>query len=190
VCNVPGCTSASIVMSSPVTVTVTDTGGAPISGKAVFWENAAGTAGSGTNTNASGVATLTPPNEPVRFKITVDGTTFYSATTTNCTQPSCTTASILVSQPSVVTVVDGSGNPISGRAVTPTSTEGITSGNKTTNASGQATFRLPFAHWQFKAKCSGNNETFFSGNAGHCYIPGGCLTAKIKMPCGQCAGNW
>ena len=73
--------------------------------------------------------------------------------------------------------------------MTPTSVEGITAVNKTTNASGQATFRLPFARWSFKAKCAANNELFFSGNAGHCFIPGGCLTAKITMPCGQCTGQ-
>jgi len=189
-CTVPGCTSASITVSAPVLVTVVDTSGTPLSGKSVMWQRSSGATGGNTNTNASGQATIIPPlGVAVRFKVIVDGTEFYSSATYDCTQPGCTTATILVSAPTVVTVVDGAGAPVSGRAVTPTSTEGITSGNKTTNTSGQATFRLPFAHWQFKAKCSGNNETFFSGNAGHCYIPGGCLTAKIKMPCGQCAGK-
>jgi len=189
-CTVPGCTSATITVSAPVLVTVVDTSGTPLSGKSVMWQQSSGTTGGNTNTNASGQATIIPPlGVAVRFKVIVDGTDFYSSATYNCTQPSCTSATILVSAPTVVTVVDGAGAPVSGRAVTPTSTEGITSGNKTTNTSGQATFRLPFAHWQFKAKCSANNETFFSGNAGHCYIPGGCLTAKIKMPCGQCAGK-
>ncbi len=189
-CTVPGCTSASITVSAPVLVTVVDTSGTPQSGKSVMWQQSSGTTGGNTNTNASGQAVIIPPlGVAVRFKVIVDGTDFYSSATYDCSQPGCTTATILVSAPTVVTVVDGAGAPVSGRAVTPTSTEGITSGNKTTNTSGQATFRLPFAHWQFKAKCSSNNETFFSGNAGHCFIPGGCLTAKIKMPCGQCAGK-
>ncbi len=189
-CTVPGCTTATITVSAPVLVTVVDTSGTPLSGKSVMWQRSSGATGGNTNTNASGQASIIPPlGVAVRFKVIVDGTEFYSSAAYDCTQPTCTSATILVSAPTVVTVVDGAGAPVSGRAVTPTSTEGITSGNKTTNTSGQATFRLPFAHWQFKAKCSGNNETFFSGNAGHCYIPGGCLTAKIKMPCGQCAGK-
>ena len=71
-----------------------------------------------------------------------------------------------------MTVVDGSGVAISGRVVTPTSTEGTTSGTKTTNTSGQATFRLPVAHWRFSATCTANSEVFYSGDAGHCVLPG------------------
>ena len=188
-CVVPGCTSASITVPAPVTVTVTETGGAPMAAKPVVWVNAAGDTGGSTNTNASGVATLTPPLEAVRFRVAVDGTQFFSGPSVHCNQPGCTSATISVSQPTVVTVVDGAGAAISGRAVTPLSDEGITSANKTTNASGQATFRLPFAHWRFRATCTANSEQFFSGNAGHCFIPGGCLTAKIVMPCGFCANK-
>ena len=102
--------------------------------------------------------------------MTVDGTS-SSAAARSLHAARLPSATILVSQPTVVTVVDGTGAPVSGKAVTPLSDEGITSGNKTTNASGQATFRLPFAHWRFRAKCAANNEPFFSGNAGHCFIP-------------------
>jgi len=188
-CVVPGCTSATITVSAPVAVTVRDTGGAPIVGRPVFWEDAEEGEGESATTNASGVATVSPPLEAVRFRVGVDGTQFFSGPSVHCSQPGCTSATITVSQQTVVTVVNGSGTPVSGRPVTPLSDEGITSGNKTTNASGQATFRLPFAHWRFRATCSGTSEQFFSGNAGHCFIPGGCLTATITMPCGGCTGQ-
>jgi len=175
-------------MSAPATVTVRDTAGTALVGSSVRWETTDGGTGGATNTNASGQATLTPPLQPVRYRVTVDGTTFYSGAAGHCVQPACTTATISVSQQTVVTVLDGSGAPISGRAVTPLSTEGTTSGNKTTNASGQATFRLPFAHWRFRATCTSSSEQFYSGDAGHCY-PGGCVTAQIRMPCGQCTGS-
>jgi RHS repeat-associated protein len=188
-CVVPGCTSASIAVSAPVSVTVTDTAGAPIVGKVVSWVNAGGDTGNGTQTNASGVSSVVPPPEAVRFRVTVDNTQFFSGQSVHCSQPGCTSATITVSEPTVVTVVDGAGAPISGRAVTLLFNDGTTNGNKTTNTSGQATFRLPFGQWRFRATCSGTSEQFFSGNAGHCFIPGGCLTAKIKMPCGQCTGQ-
>jgi len=187
-CVVPGCTSASITVPGPVAVTVTETGGAPVVGQPVVWVNAAGTTGGSTTTNASGVATLTPPLEAVRFRVTVLGTQFFSGSSVHCS-PGCTSATISVPPPTVVTVVDGAGAPISGRAVTALLGNATTGTNQTTNPSGQATFRLPVGNWRFRATCTANNEQFFSGNAGHCFIPGGCLTAKVTMPCGQCAGQ-
>jgi Mg-chelatase subunit ChlD len=192
-CTIPGCTSASIVISLPVDVAVVDTAGAPLSGKTVKWERASDgyLSGSLGTTNASGHVTVYPPADAVRFVSTVDGTDFYSGAAGHCSQPTCaSTATILVSQQTVVTVVDGNGAVVSGKAVTPLSDEGTTSANKTTNTSGQATFRLPFGHWRFRAKCASTNEPFYSGNAGHCYNGvAGCVTSKIKMPCGQCTGK-
>jgi hypothetical protein len=187
-CVVPGCTSASITVPGPVAVTVTETGGAPVVGQPVVWVNAAGTTGGSTTTNASGVATLTPPLEAVRFRVTVLGTQFFSGSSVHCS-PGCTSATISVSPPTVVTVVDGAGAPISGRAVTALLGTATTGTNQTTNPSGQATFRLPVGNWRFRATCAANNEQFFSGNASHCFLPGGCLTAKIRMPCGVCVGK-
>ena len=90
-CVVPGCTSASITVSQPVTVTVQDTAGTAISGASVQWQTTDNATGGATNTNASGQATLTPPLQPVRYRVTVDGTTFYSGAAGHCVQPACIT---------------------------------------------------------------------------------------------------
>ena len=189
-CTVPSpCTTASITVTVPVTVTVVDTAGSPLANTLVHWENSASEGGAWTNTNAAGQAQVSVTPGSTRFEVTVGGTQFWSSTGYDCVVPGCTSATILVSAPTVVTVVNGSGAPVSGRPVTPFSVEGITAGNKNTNASGQATFRLPLGHWRFRARCSGTNEPFWSGEPGHCATLHGCATAKIKMPCGQCTGQ-
>ena len=189
-CTVPSpCTTASITVTVPVTVTVVDTAGLPLANTLVEWENSAGEGGAWTNTNAAGQAQVSVTPGSTRFEVTVGGTQFWSSTGYDCVVPGCTSATVLVSAPTVVTVVNGSGAPVSGRPVTPISVEGITAGNKNTNASGQATFRLPLGHWRFRARCSGTNEPFWSGDPGHCATLHGCATSKIKMPCGQCTGQ-
>jgi RHS repeat-associated protein len=189
-CTVPSpCTTASITVTVPVTVTVVDTAGLPLANTLVEWENSAGEGGAWTNTNAAGQAQVSVTPGSTRFEVTVGGTQFWSSTGYDCIVPGCTSATVLVSAPTVVTVVNGSGAPVSGRPVTPISVEGITAGNKNTNASGQATFRLPLGHWRFRARCSGTNEPFWSGDPGHCATLHGCATSKIKMPCGQCTGQ-
>jgi hypothetical protein len=156
------------VSISTVTVTLRDGNNQPVAGKVVTLASSRGvtdtiTTLSGT-TNASGQATFT-------VKSSIAGTSTYTATDTtdsNLSIPGTSpanqvifgganaTTSTLIASPTtvqangssfstlVVTLKDGSGNPVAGKVVTIVSSRGVTDTlttvSGTTNAAGQATF--------------------------------------------------
>jgi len=89
-CTVPGCTTATITATIPVTVTVQDTSGAPKPNLTVVWESTTAGSGGWINTNASGVAVLSLPQASHRFKVEISGTEFTSGTAGHCVVPGCT----------------------------------------------------------------------------------------------------
>ncbi len=177
-CAIPGCTAASITVSVPTVVRVTDTDGTPQNGLPVYAFNAATYTGYNGTTNASGQVTLTLPLGPsgYRFRADKNGTQFWSGSTNHCTIPGCTTTAITVSVPVVVTVLDDTSSPQVGLPVYAFDGTTYTGYNKTTDVSGQVTLTLPLGNYRFRADKNGTQ--FWSGSTNHCVVPG-CLAATI-----------
>jgi len=161
-CTVPSCTAATITTTIPVTVTVRDTANAPKPNLLVSWATTLGETGGWVNTNASGVAVLSVPQASLRFSVDVDSQSYYSGSAGHCVVPGCTSASITVPTPVVVTVVETGGTPLSGKTVMWQQQSLATGGSKTTNASGQATITPPLVPVRFKTTIDGTD--FYSSS--------------------------
>ena len=85
-CNVPSCTTATITVTLPVTVTVRDSNNAPQSNLQVKWESSQ-TDGSSQTTDADGVAIVSTPQGAFKFIVTVAGTVFESGASFHCVVP-------------------------------------------------------------------------------------------------------
>lgn len=101
-CVVPGCTSAAIVVTQPITVSVFDTNGTPRAQVGVAGQDASGNEVNYATTDANGQASMSLPVGTGRFQVVQrDGSAeFYSQ---SCTVPGCTTATITVSVPVLAT---------------------------------------------------------------------------------------
>jgi hypothetical protein len=122
--------------------------------------------------------TLTLPANNYRFRADKNGTPFWSSTTDSCTVPVCTAATIVVSVPAVITVVDTEGGPQSGLPVYAFDGNAYTGYHATTDATGQVSLTLPFGNYRFRA--DKNGTPFWSDASNHCPIPG-CTTAAITV---------
>jgi hypothetical protein len=177
-CEVPGCTSAEVTVTNSVSITVQDTDGILQSGLRVYAFNGSTYTGYAGTTDESGQVTLTLPVGSYRFRADLNGTHFWSDTENHCEVPGCVSASVVVSQPVTVTVLDTDGVPREGLSVYAFNGSTYTSYSKTTNADGQATFTLPAGSYRFRADLNGTQ--FWSGTENHCEIPG-CETAGVTV---------
>ena len=184
-CVVPGCTTAGITMTVPVMVTVLDAQGNPIPNLPIWGETPEGDVGGWNVTNAQGQVSTEVLAGDWRFVTDIGGTTYTSGAPGSCTVPGCTSVTIAVPPPVVVTVVDGGGNPIAGKEVV-AENECWTTEYGTTDSGGHASFTVAPGQWRFRASCG--CETFYSGTPGSCVVPG-CTTAQIVMVCGGCTGQ-
>ena len=116
-CTIPGCTAATITTTLPVAVTVRDTNNVPQPNLTVGWEDALGGSGGWIDTDANGVAVLSVPPGSYMFMVYLGNNEFLSGAPNHCVVPGCTSASITVSAPVLVTVVDTGGTPLSGKTV-------------------------------------------------------------------------
>src|SRR5262249_51112796 len=107
-CAVPGCTSATVTVTLPTTVTVVNGGGVPQAGLQVWWQDGVTTTYVGL-TNAAGQVTPSLPGGSYRFRVLYSGTYFYSSLAYSCAVPGCTTSTVVVGTPMTVTVLDDSG---------------------------------------------------------------------------------
>jgi hypothetical protein len=186
-CTVPGCTAATITVTTPVTVTVVDAQGNPVANSEVLALDASGVEVNMDYTDAQGHALLSVNPGAYRFVALNGPVMFPSGAPGSCVVPGCTTATITIPAPVVVTVVNGAGQPIANQTVKARlQGDDNTIVFATTDASGHVSFSLPGGGWRFQAICS--PETFFSGDPGSCAIPG-CTTASITMICGACASQ-
>jgi RHS repeat-associated protein len=175
-CTIPGCLDATVVVTLPVTATVEDTDGTPKAGLPVYVFDGATYTGFNGTTNASGQVTFTLPEGTYRFRADLNGTQFWSGESNHCAIPGCTEASITVTIPVTVTVQDWGGAALESVPVYAFSGGIYTGYNKTTDASGQATFTLPQGDYRFRADLNGTQ--FWSGTTDHCTIPG-CVEATV-----------
>ncbi len=178
-CTTPGCTSDSITVTLPVTITVQDTDGTAKSGLPVYAFTGTTYTGHKSTTDSNGQVSLTLPQGSYRFRADLNGTQFWSAATNTCTLPGCATASITVTKPLILTVQGQSGQPYPNLSVYAFNGTTYTGYNGTTDANGHATFTLPEGSYRFRADLNGTQ--FWSGAQNDCTVPG-CTTATVTLP--------
>jgi hypothetical protein len=177
-CEIPGCESASVTVNESMTVTVLDTDSAPKSGLHVYAFNGSTYTGFSKVTDADGQAIFTLPVGSYRFRADLNGTQFWSGTENHCEIPGCTSASVTVSQPVTLTVLDTDGVPQASLSVYAFNGSTYTGFSKVTNADGQAIFTLPLGSYRFRADYNGTQ--FWSEASNHCDIPG-CANAAVTV---------
>jgi len=183
-CTTPGCETAGITVTIPLTVTVSDTSSQPSPGLKVYAFSGSAYTGYNKTTDANGQATFTLPVGSYRFRADLNGTQFWSGETDHCTLPGCTGAAVTVTVPLTLTVANQAGTPFEGLHVYAFNGTTYTGYNKVTDANGQAVFTLPVGSYRFRADYDG--VPFWSGAANHCDLPG-CTSVTLTIPGG--AGN-
>jgi uncharacterized repeat protein (TIGR01451 family) len=93
-CPVPGCVTAVVTTSVPVTVTVADTNGNPEPGLKVYAFDETTYTGYNKTTTISGVVTFTLPMGHYRFRADKEGKQYWSSESNHCPVPGCLTATI------------------------------------------------------------------------------------------------
>ena len=206
-CTLPGCESAAVTVTVPVTVTVQDTNGALLSAISVYAFNGSAYTGYSKTTNTSGQAVFTLPLGSYRFRADVSGTQYWSGTANHCTLPGCGTAVVVSgvlatptpgamlhgkvaaslkpsdsaqsgSTPVVLTVLDTSGSPVAGLNAYAFNGATYTGISGTTDASGQVIFTLAAGSYRFRADRNGTQ--FWSDSENHCTTPG-CTEAAVTV---------
>jgi len=180
-CTIPGCESATVVVTLPVTVTVTNTDAVPQSGLPVYVFDETTYTGFNGTTDVNGEVSLTLPQGDYRFRSDLSGTQFWSGETDHCTIPGCLNTSITVTNPMSVTVQSQTGSPYPDLPVYAFDGETYTGFNGTSDESGQVVFTLPLGEYRFRSDYDG--VQFWSGDVNHCTIPG-CLEALVEIPGG------
>jgi hypothetical protein len=176
-CTVPGCTSASVTVTKPLTVTVLDTDGVAQSGLKVYAFSGGVVVGGSKVTDVNGQVVFSPPIGSYRFDAQSNGGNFWSSTSDNCTVPGCTSASVTVTKPLTVTVLDTGGIAQPGLSVSAYSGITAVGSAKTTDVNGQAVFTLPAGGYTFRVTKSG--LYYWSGM---CIIPGSTSTTVTVSP--------
>jgi RHS repeat-associated protein len=179
-CAVPGCTSASIAVSLPVTVTVLDTDSVPKAGLNVYAFDETTYSGYHVTANSNGQAVFTLPFGTYRFRADLNGTQFWSGAENHCdSNAGCAAVGITVTKPVAVTVLDTVGTPYSNLPVYAFDGTTYTGYHATTNAQGKATLTLPLGDYHFRADLNGTQ--FWNSTENNCSVPG-CTTADISLP--------
>ncbi|MGB2896118.1 MAG: RHS repeat-associated core domain-containing protein, partial [Anaerolineales bacterium] len=180
-CSIPGCESATVVVTLPVTVAVTNTDAVPQGGLPVYVFDETTYTGFNGTTDVNGEVSLTLPQGDYRFRSDLNGTQFWSGEANHCTIPGCLNTSITVAIPITVTVQSQTGSPYPDLPVYVFSGESYTGFNGTSDANGQVIFTLPVGDYRFRSDYDG--VQFWSGEVNHCTIPG-CLEALVEIPGG------
>ncbi len=94
-CTIPGCESAIVVVTLPVTVTVEDGGGAPLEAVHVYAFDGSTYTGYNGMTNVDGQVQFTLPQGEYRFRADYDGEQYWSGEVNHCTIPGCETVTIV-----------------------------------------------------------------------------------------------
>lgn len=163
---------------SSVAVTVQDTDGTPQAGLPVYAFNGTAYTGYSATTNSSGIATLSLPDGDYRFRSDLNGAQFWSGAENHCTVPVCESATVVVTIPVTVTVLDTDSQPVQGLSVYAFNGAAYTGYARTTDASGEAVFTLPQGSYRFRSDRNGTQ--FWSAETNHCDVPG-CTSAGITV---------
>ncbi len=177
-CSVPGCLDAAVEITLPVTVTVEDSDGTPLADLPVYAFDESTYTGFHAATDANGEVSLTLPAGEYRFRADSDGTQFWSGESNHCAVPGCSAASVTVTLPVTVTVLDTDGQPAEGLPVYAFDETTYTGYQATTDASGQVSLTLPLGDYRFRADKNGTQ--FWSGESNHCTVPG-CSAANVTV---------
>ena len=177
-CDIPGCESANVTVSKPVTVTVLDTDGSPKFGLNIYAFNNTTYTGYNKVTDSNGQAVFTLPLGSYRFRADLNGTLFWSNNSNHCGIPGCESTNITVSKPVTVTVLDTDGSPKFGLNVYAFNNTTYMGYNKVTDSNGQAVFTLPLGSYRFRADLNGTQ--FWSNGSNHCDIPS-CESTNIAV---------
>jgi RHS repeat-associated protein len=180
-CTIPGCLDATVVVTLPVTVTVTDTDLVPQEGLPIYAFTGGTYTGFHGTTDENGEVQLTLPQGDYRFRSDLNGTQFWSGEANHCTLPGCESASVTVTIPLTVTVQSQTGSPCPDLPVYAFSGESYTGFHGTTDENGETVFTLPMGDYRFRTDYDG--VQFWSGESNHCTIPG-CLEAQVEIPGG------
>jgi RHS repeat-associated protein len=160
-----------------VEVSVVDRAGEPVAGAAVLAQDTSGSWVATSYTDAAGHADLGLDAGSYRFATMVGGYTFWSGEPGHCAVPGCTSAAITILTVQV-SLLDGSGQPLTDQKVAARNLDGTTESNAYTDAQGVATVPLKPGAYAFFALV--DDFYFSSGPLGHCEVPG-CTSATIQV---------
>ncbi|MBN2256694.1 MAG: hypothetical protein JW704_02570, partial [Anaerolineaceae bacterium] len=180
-CTLPGCDSASITVTIPVSVSVIDTNGQPAAGLNVYAFSDSVYTGYHSLTDEYGMVVLTLPQGDYRFRADLNGTQFWSDAVNHCALPGCGSAAITVTIPLTVAVINASGLPFEGLHVYAFNGTTYAGYSRVTDSAGQVVFTLPAGDYHFRADY--DSVPFWSGTENHCSIPD-CTQAVVRIPGG------
>ena len=141
-CTLPGCSSDAITVPAPVTVSVTNANGTPQVGVSVYAYTGTTQVGLSYVTNGSGQAVLPLLVGNYRFRVAVNGVSYWSGASNTCSIPGCSTDAITVPTQVTVTVTNASGAAQGGIKVYVYSGTTYSGSSQTTNGSGQVCFNV------------------------------------------------
>ncbi len=192
-CDVPGCDSADITVTKPVTIWVNDGSGLANVNVYAFEVVNPSTdpeliySGYHSITNVSGEAVFTLPQGNYRFRADYtapdagNSVQFWNNSPETCSIPGCTDLDISITNAVTVTVLDTNLLFKEGLKVYAFNGNIYTGYHGTTNENGQAIFTLPFGAYRFRADF--NDTQFWSGTTNHCDIPDcGDVSITVTKP--------
>jgi RHS repeat-associated protein len=182
-CEIPGCSTATIIKPTlyPVTVNVTDANGEPASDYWVDAYRGSDFAGYFGFVEA-GVAELSLPAGDYRFFIYNVDAEYYSWPVNHCSVPDCSNISYQLAENEVVTVtiVDSNNEPVEGIPVQAYSGNQYLGMEEISDEYGEVSFELPDGHG-YRFRTTLLNEAVWSGEGDHCSLPG-CTSVTFNLP--------
>ncbi len=180
-CTIPNCTNISVSTRDRMEVTVLNSGGAPQVGLTVVAYVGNAFSGYAAVTDSQGKAVMWLPANSYHFRANKDGVPFWSGADNHCTVRGCTTASITIPIPVVVTVVNTNDTPQSNIPVWSFNGTTWTGQGMRTNAQGQAFLYLPAGDYRFRVDVPGRQ--YWTAPSNHCTVPT-CLafTQTVYLP--------
>jgi RHS repeat-associated protein len=102
-CALPGCASADVTITIPLTLTVQTADGTPQSGIKVYAFNGATYTGYSATTSANGQGIFTLQQGNYRFRADYNGTQYWSGASNHCAVPGCLPLTVIVGPQSTAT---------------------------------------------------------------------------------------
>jgi hypothetical protein len=177
-CAIPGCLIDNVVVTRPLTVTVRDTDGVPMTNLSVYAFNNATYTGFSAKTDATGIATFTLPIGNYRFRADFNKTQFWSSTENGCTVPGCVESGVTVTKPVTISVKNSDTNPMVNLSVYAFDGTTYKGYSGITDANGAITLTLPLGNYRFRVDYNGTH--FWSGAANTCTVAG-CVTDSVTV---------